>query len=85
MSSWDNVDDQQYVDYVALGTQQGFINIYQNPDAETPQPATLLYAHTMAITAVDFTQNPNQITIPSHNLSDNGRLIYITGTVMGWY
>ena len=76
--SWDNVDDQQYVDYVALGTQQGFINIYQNPDAETPQPVTLLYAPTMAISAVNFGTNPNQFTITNHNLA-NGEIIYITG------
>jgi hypothetical protein len=76
--SWDNVDDQQYVDYITAGTQQGFINIYQNPEAETPQPVTTLYAPTMAITAVNFSDNPTQITIPSHNLA-NGEIIYITG------
>lgn len=78
--TWDNVDDQQYVDYVTLGTQQGFINIYQNPDAATPQPVTTLYANTMAITAVNFGVNPSQITIPSHNLA-NGEIIYIQGTL----
>lgn len=78
--SWDNVDDQQYVDYIACGTQQGFINIYQNPEAETPLPVTTLYANTMAITAVDFTQHPTQITIPNHNLA-NGEIIYIQGTL----
>lgn len=77
--SWDNVDDQQYVDYVAAGTQQGFINIYQNPDAETPQPVTTLYANTMAITAVTFSSgNPTQFTIPNHNLQ-NGEIIYLQG------
>lgn len=74
--TWDNVDDQQYVDYVTAGTQHGFINIYQNPDAETPQPVTTLYAPTLAITAVDFTVHPNKFTIPSHNLA-NGEIIYI--------
>jgi hypothetical protein len=78
--SWDNVDDQQYVDYVTLGTQQGFINIYQNPDAATPQPITTLYANTMAITAVNFGVHPTQVTIPSHNLA-NGEIIYIQGTL----
>ncbi len=78
--SWDNVDDQQYVDYVTLGTQQGFINIYQNPDAETPQAVTTLYAPTMAITAINLGANPNQITIPSHNLQ-NGEIIYIQNTI----
>ena len=78
--SWDNVDDQQYVDYVTLGTQAGFINIYQNPDAETPQAVTTLYAPTMAITAVNFGVNPTQITIPSHNLA-NSEIIYIQDTI----
>jgi Ubiquitin-activating enzyme E1 FCCH domain len=78
--SWDNVDDQQYVDYVTLGTQQGFINIYQNPDAETPQPVTTLFANTMAITAVNFESGtmPVQFTVPNHNLA-NGEIIYIQG------
>lgn len=78
--SWDNVDDQQYVDYITCGTQQGFINIYQNPDAATNQPVTTLYAPGMAITAVDFTQHPTQFTIPNHNLA-NGEIIYITGAL----
>ncbi len=78
--SWDSVDDQQYVDYITLGTQHGFINIYQNPEAETPNGSNTLYAPTMAITAVDFTKNPNQITIPSHNLA-NGEIIYIQNTI----
>jgi len=78
--SWDNVDDQQYVDYIACGTQAGFINIYQNPDAATPQPVTTLYANTMAITAVNFATNPTQVTIPSHNL-ENSEIIYIQSTI----
>lgn len=78
--SWDNVDDQQYVDYVTAGTQHGFINIYQNPNAQTPQAITNLYAPTMAITGVNFGAHPTQITIPSHNLA-NGETIYIQGTL----
>jgi hypothetical protein len=78
--SWDNVDDQNYVEYIAAGTQQGFINIYQNPDASTPLPVITLYANTMAITAVNFSEHPTQITIPSHNLA-NGEIIYIQGTI----
>jgi Ubiquitin-activating enzyme E1 FCCH domain len=78
--SWDNVDDQQYVDYVTAGTQQGFINIYQNPDAETPQAVTTLYANTMAITAVNFGANPTILIIPNHNLA-NGEIIYIQNTI----
>lgn len=78
--SWDNVDDQAYVDYVTAGTQVGFVNIYQNPDAETPQPVNTLYAPAIAITAVDFTQHPTRITIPSHNL-ENSEIIYIQNTI----
>src|SRR5690606_22877654 len=78
--SWDSVDDQAYVDYVTAGTQHGFINIYQNPDAQTPQAVPTLYAPSMAITAVDFTEHPTQITIPSHNLA-NGEISYIQGTI----
>jgi hypothetical protein len=78
--NWDSVDDQAYVDYVTAGTQHGFINIYQNPDASTPQPVTTLYAPTLAITDVDFTEHPTQITIPSHNLA-NSEIIYIQNTI----
>lgn len=78
--SWDNVDDQQYVDYVTCGTQHGFINIYQNPDAETPQPVTTLYAPSMFISGVNFGTDPTQITIPDHNLA-NGETIYIQNTI----
>jgi hypothetical protein len=78
--NWNTVDDQQYVDYVTLGTQQGFINIYQNPVAATQQGSDFLYANTMAITAVNFESGtaPLQVTIPSHNL-ENGEIIYING------
>ena len=78
--SWDNVDDQQYVDYVASGNQQGFINIYENPDASTPEPSTTLYAPTLAITAVNVGVSPAQFTVPSHNLA-NEEIIYITGAI----
>ena len=78
--SWDNVDDQQYVDYVTSGTPNGFINIYNNPDATTNQPVTTLYAPSMAITAVNFATNPNQLTVPNHNL-ENGEIIYIQNTI----
>lgn len=78
--SWDNVDEQQYVDYVSSGTQHGFVNIYQNPNAQTPNPVTTLYAPGIAITTVNFSVSPTQITIPSHNLA-NGEIIYIQNTI----
>jgi Ubiquitin-activating enzyme E1 FCCH domain len=78
--TWDNVDDQQFVEYVTSGTPNGFINIFNNPDAETPQPVTALYAPSMAITAVNFGVSPNQVTIPNHNLA-NSEIIYIQGLI----
>lgn len=79
-ASWDNVDDQNYVDYITLGTQHGFINIYQNPDASSPSGSTTLYANTMAVRAVNFSVSPTQFTIPSHNLANN-EIIYIENTL----
>lgn len=79
-ASWDSVDDQAYADYVTAGTQQGFINIYQNPNAATPSADNTLYAPSMAITAVDFSTHPTQVTIPSHNLA-NGETLYIQGAI----
>jgi hypothetical protein len=78
--SWDNVDDQQFVDYITSGSPNGFINIYNNPDASTGRPVSTLYAPSMAITAVDFTKNPNQFTVPNHNF-ENDEIIYITGAI----
>jgi hypothetical protein len=78
--SWDNVDDQEYVDYVTSGNPNGFITIYNNPDAATTQSVTSLYAPSMAITAVDFSANPNKLTVPNHNL-ENSEIIYIQNTI----
>lgn len=79
--SWDSVNDQQFVDYVTYGTQHGFINIYQNPNASSQISNNTLYAPTLAIYAVNFSTSPTQFTIPNHNLA-NGELIYIEG--MQW-
>lgn len=79
--SWDNVDDQQYVDYVSAGNQQGFIIIYENPVAKTPESSITLYPPTLSITDVTFSSTePVILTIPSHNLA-NGEIVYITGTI----
>jgi hypothetical protein len=79
-ASWDNVDDQVLVDYVTAGNQQGYIFIYENPDASSPIPSDNNFTPTLSITAVDFTQHPTQFTIPHHNLND-GEIIYITGAL----
>jgi hypothetical protein len=78
--TWDNVDDQEYVEYVTAGNQQGYITLYENPEASTPVPAVTLYPPTLSITAVNFSASPNILTVPNHNLA-NGEIIYITGTL----
>ncbi len=79
--SWDSVNDQQYVELVASGNQQGFISIYENPNATTPEPTFTLYAPTLAITAITLVaNNPTRFTVPQHNLA-NGEIIYITNTI----
>ncbi len=82
-ASWDSSDDQNYVDYIASGNQQGFITIYQNPEVETPAiSSNTLYAPSLEIMSVNFSSNPNTITIPSHNLADS-EIIYIQNTI--WF
>lgn len=79
-ASWDNVDDQAYVDYVTAGNQQGYIFIYENQDASTMVPAPTLFAPSLTIMGVNFSLSPTQFTVPNHNLL-NGEIIYITGTL----
>ena len=77
--SWDSVNDQQFVDYISSGNQQGFVNIYENQNAETGQSSTTLFAPTLSITDIDFTAHPNEFTIVDHNLAQE-EIIYITST-----
>ncbi len=81
-ASWDNVDDQQYVDYVTAGNQQGFIFIYENQDASTEVESVTMFSPTLAITAVTFGTPPTLVTftIPNHNLQTE-EIIYLTGAL----
>ena len=80
-ASWDNVDDQNYVDYVTMGNQQGFISIYENPDAQTNVPAVTNYAPSLIITNINLAAVPIMtLTVNDHNLY-NGEIIYITGAM----
>ncbi len=76
--TWDNVDDQDYVDYVTFGNQQGFISIYENQDAATSIPSPIIYGTSLFIYAIDLTKDPIEITSPDHNLK-TGEIIYISG------
>ena len=78
--SWDDSDDQNYVDYVTAGNQQGFVSIYENAEAQSPVGDRTIYAQSLYIAAVDFTQHPTRFTVPNHNLQ-NEELLYITGTL----
>lgn len=79
-TEWDDSDDQVYVDYVLGGNQQGFIFVYENQDAATNIPSPTMFAPSLAIFSVDFTDHPTQFVVPNHNLA-NGEIIYITGTL----
>ncbi len=76
--SWDNVDDQNYAEYVTFGNQQGFISVYENPNAQTLVPAPIMYGPSLFIYSVNLSVTPVQIVSPIHNLQSS-ELIYITG------
>jgi Ubiquitin-activating enzyme E1 FCCH domain len=78
--SWDNVDDQQYVEYVTCGNQQGFISVYENPDAATNIGAATMYGPSLSISAINLAVSPATFTITNHNLA-NGEIIFITNTL----
>ncbi len=79
-ANWDNVDDQNYVDYVVSGNQQGFIEIYENQDASTTFGSTTNYAASLSIYAIVTIGRNSTLTVHNHNLN-NGEIIYITGTL----
>jgi hypothetical protein len=78
--SWDSVDDQNYVDYITAGNQQGFIFIYENDNVSTPIAQISDYAPTLCIYAVNPAATPAIFTSPNHNLA-TGEIIYITNTI----
>jgi hypothetical protein len=84
--SWDNVDDQNYAEYVTMGNQQGFISVYENPDAETAIPSPIMYGPSLFIYSIDLTTTPVQLVSPAHNLESvneegQGELIYLSSTL----
>lgn len=78
--SWDSVDDQNYVDYITAGNQQGFIFIYENDNVSTPISQISDYAPTLCIYAVNPSVNPAVFTSPNHNLA-TGEIVYITNAL----
>lgn len=81
--SWDNVDDQNYVEYVTFGNQQGFISIYENPDASTPVPCPINYAPSLFIYSIALSADPITIVSPLHNIQNQtesgGEIVFING------
>jgi hypothetical protein len=81
--SWDNVDDQNYVEYVTFGNQQGFISIYENPDASTPIPCPINYAPSLFIYSISLSADPITIVSPLHNIQNQtesgGEIVFING------
>lgn len=78
--SWDTSDDQQYVDYITCGNQQGYISIYENQEASTGSDQVTMFALSLAITAFTLLSTSTQITVPNHNL-DNDEFIYLAGAL----
>jgi hypothetical protein len=78
--SWDNQDAQTDTNYVVSGNQQGFIHLYEyggdNPDLQGVYPTLLEYDPILAISSVDLTKTPIEITVIDHNLVDR-EVIYI--------
>ncbi len=78
--SWDTSDDQNYVDYVTCGNQQGYISIYENDEAADSQSQITMFAPSLAITAFNLSGSPSILTVPNHNLV-NDEIIYLTGAL----
>lgn len=75
--SWDTSDDQQYVDYITCGNQQGYISIYENQEAATNSGQITMFAPSLAISAFTLQSTSTQITVSNHNL-ENDEFIYLT-------
>jgi hypothetical protein len=78
--SWETSDDQNYVDYVACGNQQGYISIYENDEAADGTSQITMFAPSLAITAFNLSGSPSILTVPNHNLV-NDEIIYLTGAL----
>lgn len=66
---WADPDSQSQFPFVVSGNQQGFIHLYGYVSPDDPS---------LAITAVDLTTTPVQLTVPEHNLFQ-GEIIYLSG------
>jgi hypothetical protein len=67
---WNDVDTQSQFPFIVSGNQQGFIHYYGSLDQQDEA--------SLAITSIDLTVSPIQLTIPNHNLVD-GEIVYLTG------
>ena len=79
-AEWDDSDDQNYVDYVIAGNQQGYIQIYENQDVETPIDSPVIFAATLSIYAINLSVSPLTLTVINHNLA-NGEIIYLSNLI----
>ena len=78
--SWETSDDQNYVDYVTCGNQQGYISIYETDEAADNESQITMFAPSLAITAFNLSGSPSVLTVPNHNLQ-NDEIIYLTGAL----
>jgi hypothetical protein len=77
-TSWDNTDDQDFLQYVLAGNQHGFISVYEQTSVFTPIESDTSYAPSLFIYSVNLTLTPIRLGVPNHNLQNN-ELIYISG------
>ncbi len=67
--TWDDVEDDAGFERIVVGNQQGYVHYYGYTTFDDPS---------LAISGVDLSVSPNELTIVNHNLIE-GDIIYITG------
>ena len=81
--SWDSTNDQNYTELATFGNQQGFVSVYENPNANTMVPSPIQYGPSLYIYSIDLSVVPVTILSPLHNIQSNteegGEIVYITG------
>lgn len=79
---WDSPDDQQFVDYILAGNQQGFVSVYEDQDADPQIEQNTLFAPSLSIYAFTLGGSPTllTLTVPNHNLEDL-EVIYISNCI----
>ena len=68
---WNDPESQSQFPFIVAGNQQGYISYYMDNNMDDPS---------LAITSIDVSMTPVQLTVPNHNLMQ-GEIIYITNVL----